>query len=720
MARILVVDNEPSSRGFLRLHLESAGHQVFFADDTSSGVRLALMTRPDLILCATGKPGMDGLKVVSGVRANEQTAATPMILFSPDGEREMIRQALAQGADDYLVQPLSGDELVYKVGFRLRRQEAGRDLRASSAPGAAMAKLGAASDAVLAAPPTDDMTVTGGLTARSVGYVGPIPAPASDAPQEVRHGTVLFSDIRNFSTLTEALSAAEVAEVLNGYFAHACEPILQQGGWIVKLLGDGVLALFEPLAGNPHDHAQRALRAALFQVIVAQRFNTWLLRRFPDRQLPEFAVGIGVHTGEAVVVRVNTGAGVDTTIIGDTVNVASRLEQQTKKLAASVVTTLDTLQLAGSRFIPGKRGSLLVRGRTAPVEITEILGLRPRQSADIRTLQTYATIREAVAKNAAMILRLRDEVLSEPHRFRTTEQFTPLRPADAPIKIPDYRLVRRLGRGGVSRAFLAEYEPAGALRVLKVLNIDDGGYELLQRFLQEYDIISQVRHPNVAAIYGQGRTENHAYIVMEYFAGGELRQRIETALPPALALDYARQATQALVEIHAHGILHRDLKPDNFMLREDGTLVLADFAIAKNLASSLNQTRHGEALGTPYYLSPEQALGKKLDQRCDLYSLGVMLFEMLAGEPPYTGENPPQVVSKHVHAPLPRLPSHLESLQPLIDTLMAKQPEDRFGSAEEALKAICGQLDAMDVSADPEDCGNLTLDLGSARIGTQP
>ena len=118
----------------------------------------------------------------------------------------------------------------------------------------------------------------------------------------------------------------------------------------------------------------------------------------------------------------------------------------------------------------------------------------------MRSLHTYEMIKEAVAKNASFITRVRDQVLAEPHRLRSTGQFTPLRPSDAPIKIPGYKLVRRLGQGGMSRSFLAEYEATGAVRVLKVLNITEGGYDLLQRFVQEHDIISQARHPSVATI----------------------------------------------------------------------------------------------------------------------------------------------------------------------------------------------------------------------------
>jgi class 3 adenylate cyclase/CheY-like chemotaxis protein len=700
MAKILVIDNEASSRDYLRLHLETAGHQVFVAEDAIAGLRLAVSIRPDLILSGADKPGMDSAKLLSALRSNKLTAPTPIILLSTLNDRDSIRQVLDQGADDYLSLPVTRETLLQTVAVRLRQPKAVRDVGVNTIPPAATPSLGTRTDpaAAQALRSTSGMTSTTGYTARSAGMT----FYNAGTPQEGRYGTVLFSDIRNFLTLAEVLSTAEVAEVLNAYFVRACEPILQQGGWIVKLLGDGVLAMFEPTARNVADHAERALRAALFHVIVAQRFNTWLTRRFPDRRLPDFAVGIGVHTGDVVVVRVNTGAGVDTTIIGDTVNVASRLEEQTKKLGASVVTTLETLGQAGARFIPGKRGSLLIRGRNSPVEITEIVGLRPRQNADMRSLHTYEMIKEAVAKNASFIMRVRDQVLAEPHRLRSTGQFTPLRPSDAPIKIPGYKLVRRLGQGGMSRSFLAEYEPTGAVRVLKVLNINEGGFDLLQRFVQEHDIISQARHPSVATIYGHGQTDSHAYIVMEYFAGGDLRERMHEALPPGLALDYLRQVTEALVAIHGQGIVHRDLKPDNLMLRDDGSLALADFGIAKNLASTLNRTRQGEGLGTPFYLSPEQALGKKVDQRCDLYSMGVMFFEMLTGERPYAGEDPPTLLNKHIHSPVPRLPMRFERLQPLLEKLMAKRPEERFDSAQAALIAIREQLDAIGAGLEGE------------------
>jgi serine/threonine protein kinase len=240
----------------------------------------------------------------------------------------------------------------------------------------------------------------------------------------------------------------------------------------------------------------------------------------------------------------------------------------------------------------------------------------------------------------------------------------------------------------MSRALLAEQEATGTLRVLKVLNLTYSGYDLLRRFVQEHQLVSEIRHPNVATIFGHGQTETHAYIVMEYFPRGDLRQCLARPMPVAQALHTLRQIAHALTAIHQRGIVHRDLKPDNLMLREDGTLVLADFGIAKDLQATLSHTRRGEGLGTPYYLSPEQALGKPVDQRSDLYSLGVMFYEMLTGERPFNAEDAPSLLAKHVNAPVPRLPAQLARLQLVIDRLLAKSPDERFSSAADLINVL--------------------------------
>ena len=163
---------------------------------------------------------------------------------------------------------------------------------------------------------------------------------------------------------------------------------------------------------------------------------------------------------------------------------------------------------------------------------------------------------------------------------------------------------------------------------------------------------------------------------------------MRSGLTPADALRITRDIARALQSIHAVGVLHRDLKPGNVMFRDDGSPVLIDFGLAKDEAFALEVTDHGTIFGTPHYMSPEQGHGEPIDGRSDLYSLGVMLYEMLTGQKPYTAENPMAIIYMHRKAPLPRLPEPLAMVQPLIGKLMAKEPAGRFESAAAAAEVI--------------------------------
>jgi len=188
--------------------------------------------------------------------------------------------------------------------------------------------------------------------------------------------TVLFSDIRNFTTIAEKLSAHEVVEMLNAYFTRVCEPILAQGGSVDKFIGDAVMALFGAPAAHP-DHARRAVRAALTMAAEAAAFRDWMHDRFPDRGLPEFAIGVGLHTGEAVIGDIGTPKRSDFTAIGDTVNAASRLESATKQLACVIAASDATLRAAGGGIRTGKMETLQVKGRAEPIRVFEVMALDP-------------------------------------------------------------------------------------------------------------------------------------------------------------------------------------------------------------------------------------------------------------------------------------------------------------------------------------------------------
>lgn len=260
-----------------------------------------------------------------------------------------------------------------------------------------------------------------------------------------------------------------------------------------------------------------------------------------------------------------------------------------------------------------------------------------------------------------------------------------------PVTIRGQRYLRTIATGVMSTVYLAESERVGELVVLKVLREVPDKSEAegtFDRFLQEYEVVSKVEHPNVVRIYDLGVADDHAYIAMEYFPKGDLRQRMKQPIAPALAVDYLRQMGGALQEIHSVGVLHRDLKPGNVMLRADGSIALIDFGLAKQLKLDMEITDTGQIFGTPYYMSPEQGHGGDTDERSDLYSLGVIFCEMLTGKKPYLANTPMAVIYKHSHAPLPELPPELIRLQPLLHKLLAKSPQHRFQSATELIQAI--------------------------------
>jgi tRNA A-37 threonylcarbamoyl transferase component Bud32/CheY-like chemotaxis protein len=262
------------------------------------------------------------------------------------------------------------------------------------------------------------------------------------------------------------------------------------------------------------------------------------------------------------------------------------------------------------------------------------------------------------------------------------------------VRIRGHRCVRRLAVGGSASVFLAECVATGEQRVLKIFrqvpDVAEGG-TTFERFLREYDLVAHLEHPNIGRIHDIGVADDHLYLAMEYFAGGDLRSRMREPLGWRTALAYLRQLAAALGALHAIGVLHRDVKPGNVLLREDGSLAFIDFGLARQLGLESDITGHGAIFGTPHYMSPEQGHGQPLDERSDLYSLGVVLYEMLTGQKPFLAETPLAVIYQHANAPVPRLPAECAHLQPLLDVLLAKRPDERLASAD----AIVARIDEL-------------------------
>ena len=261
--------------------------------------------------------------------------------------------------------------------------------------------------------------------------------------------------------------------------------------------------------------------------------------------------------------------------------------------------------------------------------------------------------------------------------------------------IRGYRRVGQVASGTRADIFLAERLATGSLVALKVVRDEPEQGEApdsFLRFLQEYEIAQRIRDPGIVRLFDLGVSDEHAWLVMEYFPHGDLRRRMKSQIAPRWAVRVAAAIARALAALHAEGVVHRDLKPGNVMLREDGSIALIDFGLSKDDAQRLDLTERGLIFGTPHYMSPEQGHGEPTDARSDLYSLGVILYEMLTGGKPYRAENPMAVIYKHRKEPVPQLAAGLDGLQPLLERLLAKQPEERFQSALAAAEALDRQL----------------------------
>jgi len=258
----------------------------------------------------------------------------------------------------------------------------------------------------------------------------------------------------------------------------------------------------------------------------------------------------------------------------------------------------------------------------------------------------------------------------------------------APPSIPGYRVLHPIGRGGQAVVYLAELADGRsvALKVLDRQVRHDAIY--LARLKREYQVLAALDNPYVAKIYDHGFTGEHPYIAMEFVPSGTLAGRMRSGIEPREALRLVGEIAQALEPIHALGIVHRDLKPANILFRPDGRPVIVDFGLAKDSAATFTLTIAGQLLATPRYMSPEQCLNRPVDARSDLYSLGVIFYEMLTGERMYASADPANLVHMHVAAPIPRLPQPLAGHQPLLERLLAKNPAERFQNAGDVARAV--------------------------------
>lgn len=254
--------------------------------------------------------------------------------------------------------------------------------------------------------------------------------------------------------------------------------------------------------------------------------------------------------------------------------------------------------------------------------------------------------------------------------------------ANGDAHINGYKIERLIGVGGMSAAYLAvrlKDRKQVVIKTLKPAVLSDD--RIIDRFIMEYQLAKDINHPNIIKIYDQRFTDNFAFIVMQYLPGASLKSVTRYVMSPRTAARYALDITSALMGLHEAGIVHRDLKPSNFHFNQDNQLVLLDFGISKKTHEDHDLTRVGEAIGTPHFMSPEQVLENPVDERSDLYALGIILYKMLTGKFPFRTTSALSMMYQHVNDIPPRLPFRLHGLEDIVGTLLEKKPDDRYQTA---------------------------------------
>lgn len=257
------------------------------------------------------------------------------------------------------------------------------------------------------------------------------------------------------------------------------------------------------------------------------------------------------------------------------------------------------------------------------------------------------------------------------------------------LELPGYQIIKELGRGGMARVYLALHEGLDRHVAIKVMYPNlSADSTFSDRFLREARIVARLNHPNIITVFDVGVHKRFHYLAMEYLPGDTLGDKIKQGIAPRQALLLLKQIAMGVRVAHDKGFIHRDIKPENILFREDGTPVITDFGVARAEQSSTQMTEAGTIIGTPHYMSPEQAQGYEIKPNSDIYSLGIVFYEMLTGDVPYRADSTVAVMYKHVNSPIPELSGKLGIFQTLLNRLMAKTSDARYQGAGDIISDI--------------------------------
>ena len=495
--------------------------------------------------------------------------------------------------------------------------------------------------------------------------------------------TILFTDVVGSTSYFDRYGDTAGVAMLSRHTDDVRGVVRRFEGRVVKTIGDSVMAEFPT--------ARAGVEAAA------------------EVQLHQLEANLKSPAHEQIQIRIGVNSGLgyrkDDDIYGDVVNLAARLTKRSSP--AQVLVSKTVMKAAGQIEGVGYThlGKVTVEGRSEKDDLYEVVWTDPATYDEIRRKTSTALVRGEIYPRSSHTLHSQHATSS----FPTPPVSGPERLFETPPPAPTemtrrYDLLEELGRGGMGIVYKARDRETGDLIALKLLKPEIASDKtVMARFKNELRLARKITHKNVCRIYEFNRAGTTAFISMEFVEGESLRAALSRygSVSVRKALEMGRQICNGLGEAHSQGVIHRDLKPENVMVDGEGRAKIMDFGIARSVTATLTQT--GSTLGTPSYMAPEQAEGKPVDERTDIYAVGLLLFEVLTGRQVFTGDTAAQVAYKQVYEPPPALrtvdPTLPPAFEDIISHCLCKNPEDRFRTVESVEGALASLADSFETPA---------------------
>jgi signal transduction histidine kinase/DNA-binding response OmpR family regulator len=694
---VLVVEDNPDMRALVA-EICRREYRVLEAANGREGLELVHAEHPELVISDVMMPEMDGYELLRGIRADETAASTPVILLTAKADPERLLEGLETGANDYITKPFAEHELLARARNLVRLAQQDRQLRQLNAT-------------------LHQQVVRRSLALQRARLLQRyLPADVARSLLEEEDGakelelqrrliTVFQLELGGFDQLVGQVVAPEdLAVMVNSYLSEMMDIALAHGATVDKLIEHTVVGFFgAPRSEGPGGDALRCARMA--QEVWQSAVRTCLAWGDLLEGAPPMPTMV-LMTGYATVGSFGSSQRLEYTAVGEPL-VEARGVLAAVKPGALLCSHKTYHLIKGDisatfcRDVPLQmrpRPLKLYRLAEAPRELVALCeGEFVDDEAEFRDEPTPETLPGSLPGSSS------GSPSSRSARTRRKEI------GPGTVINARYEVVRVLGRGGMGNVYLAQdlkLETNVALKMMHHHLQMDSSQAI--RIYREVKLARLISHPNAARIFDIDNWRGLEFITMEYIAGVTLKQRIqaEGAFPLDEGVRVVRELCLGLGAAHAAHIVHRDLKPSNVMLRRDGRVVILDFGIAKSVA--LQDTgSHDRALGTPHYMAPEQFKGEEVDGRTDIYSLGVVAYEIFTGRRPFAGENLATLGYKHAHErpedPMTLRPDLPPRLAAVILGCLEKDPRDRFNAVSEIV-SLLGSVAPRSLPAALESC----------------